>query len=142
MIVEFYGITFDAPDGWQDITASLPDGSPPTISKASGASAIQFSIAKYRGGKRPNITLDHLKSFTIEFCQKNSICIENIFTVGKNGMIHAGASPEAVDKLLEAWYISNGNDIVFVTYVGISDDENILADELSEAREIISSISF
>lgn len=49
---------------------------------------------------------------------------------------------EAVGKLLEVWYISNGNDIVFVTYVGISDDENILADELSEARGIISSISF
>jgi hypothetical protein len=73
---------------------------------------------------------------------KKSISIENIFTGHKTGMIHAGVLSEAVDKLLEAWYISNGNDVVFVTYVVISDDENILIDELSEARGIISSISF
>ncbi|TGQ73028.1 hypothetical protein EN829_011320 [Mesorhizobium sp. M00.F.Ca.ET.186.01.1.1] len=142
MIVEFYGITFDAPNGWQDITASLPDGSPPTMSKASGASAVQFSIAKYRSGEMPNINLGDVKSFTIEFCQRNSIDIKNIFSGSKSGMTYAGVLSEAADKLLSAWYLSNGRDIVFVTYVGISDDVNILADELSEAREIVLSMSF
>lgn len=142
MIVQFYGITFDAPDGWQDITESLPEGSPPTISKASGASVVQFSIAKYSGGKLPNISLDDLKSFTIEFCQKEDIEVKNIFTGKKFGMMHAGVSSKTADELLDAWYLSNGKDIVFVTYVGISDDATILAHELTEARGIVSSISF
>ena len=142
MIVQFHGITFDAPDGWQDVTESLPEGSPPTISKASGASAVQFSIAKYRAGKKPNINPDDLRSFMIDFCKNNSIDLLNIFAKTHNGIMVSGISSESSDEIINAWYLSNGRDVVFVTYVGISKNASILTEELGEAKEIVSSISF
>ena len=34
MIVQFCGLTFDMPAGWEDITDDLPEGSPPSLVKA------------------------------------------------------------------------------------------------------------
>lgn len=142
MRVEFYGLTFDLPAGWADITDDLPEGSPPTLAKASGASAVQFSIAKYHSGKNPKVSLDDLRSFMTEFCQNNSIDVEYISIRESHDIMCVGALSETAGELLSAWYLSNGKDVVFTTYVGLDDDADLLDKELDEARAIISSMSF
>lgn len=142
MIVQFHGLTFDLPTGWEDITDDLPEGSPPTLAKASGVGAFQFSIAKYRSGERPNTDFDALRSFMIEFCQNNFIDIEHIFEKEFRNTMCVGVSSKTVDETLSAWYLSNGNDFAFVTYLGPGEESDFVDKELDEAREIISSISF
>ncbi|MER9244506.1 hypothetical protein [Mesorhizobium sp. M0145] len=142
MRVEFYGLTFDLPAGWVDITGDLPEGSPPTLAKETdGGGAVQFSIAKYRSGEKPTVDFNVLRPFMIQFCQNNSIDVGHITNNESEGIISVGVLSEAVDQLLSAWYLSNGNDVVFMTYVGMANDTDCLK-ELDVARAIVSSISF
>ncbi|WP_189347969.1 hypothetical protein [Mesorhizobium sp. M4A.F.Ca.ET.090.04.2.1] len=46
------------------------------------------------------------------------------------------------DETLSAWYLSNGNDFAFVTYVGLGEESEIMNEELDEVRAVVSSISF
>ncbi|BCG94096.1 hypothetical protein [Mesorhizobium sp. 131-2-1] len=142
MIVQFHGLTFDLPAGWEDITDDLPEGSPPTLAKASGIGAFQFSIAKYRSGERPNTDFDVLRSFMIEFCQDNFIDIGRIFEKKFGAAMCVGVSSRTVDQTLSAWYLSNGDDFAFVTYLAQGEENDLIDKELDETREIISSISF
>lgn len=141
MIVQFYGITFDLPAGWEDITDDLPAGSPPTLARASGVGALQFSIAKYRAGEKPNAGFDVLRSFMIEFCQNNLIDAKRIWARKFDSTMCVGVSSETEDKTLSAWYLSNGNDFAFVTYVALGVENDRMNKELDEATEIVSSIS-
>ncbi|TRC79105.1 hypothetical protein FJV83_12655 [Mesorhizobium sp. WSM4307] len=143
MIVQFHGITFDAPVGWEDITDDLPLGSPPTLAKASDAGgSLQFSIAKYRSGEKPSANFDVLRSFVTEFCRNNFIDVERIFATEFGDVMCVGVSSRTADQTLSAWYLSNGNDFAFVTYLAEGDEYDLIDEELGETREIISSISF
>jgi hypothetical protein len=122
MIVQFHGITFDAPVGWEDITDDLPAGSPPTIAKASGVSAVQFSIAKYRSGKKPNADFGVLRSFMLEFCQKNDIDAKNIWAKKFNDAMCVGVLSKTEQQVLSAWYLSDGNDFALVTYMTLDEE--------------------
>ncbi|CAN7576973.1 hypothetical protein [Mesorhizobium caraganae] len=142
MIVQFHGITFDAPVGWEDITDDLPVGSPPTIAKASGVGAVQFSIAKYRSGKKPNADFGVLRSFMLEFCQKNDIDANNIWAKKFNDKMCVGVLSKTEKQVLSAWYLSDGNDFALVTYISLDEEKHLMDEELEEARTIVSSISF
>ncbi|MER8751895.1 hypothetical protein NKH57_21900 [Mesorhizobium sp. M1050] len=142
MIVQFYGVTFDMPTGWEDITDNLPAGSPPTLAKASGVGAVQFSIATYHSGKNPNVNFNDLRSFMIEFCQNNSIDSKDISSAKNNNIMCVGLASKTEDETLSAWYLSNGKDVVFVTYVASSEDAGRINKELTEAKTMISSMSF
>ncbi|MER8730251.1 hypothetical protein NKH28_10445 [Mesorhizobium sp. M1227] len=142
MRVEFYGLTFDLPAGWVDIAGDLPEGSPPTLAKETdGCGAIQFSIAKYRSGEKPNVDFNVLRTFMIQFCHNNSIDVGHISNIESDGIISVGVLSETGDQLTSAWYLSNGNDVVFMTYVGMANDTDCLK-ELGVAKAIVSSISF
>lgn len=141
-MVQFYGITLDLPAGWEDITDELPTGSPPTLAKASGVGAVQFSIAKYRSGKKPNADFDILRSFIIEFCQKNLIDAEHISAEQFDDTMCVGVLSKTSDETLSAWYLSNGSDFALVTYVALGESNESIDKELDETRGIISSISF
>ncbi|MER8818945.1 hypothetical protein NKH70_03830 [Mesorhizobium sp. M0991] len=142
MRVEFHGLTFDLPAGWVDIAGDLPEGSPPTLAKETdGCGAIQFSIAKYRGGEKPNVDFNALRTFMLQFCQNNSIDAGNITKNESESIISVGVLSDTDDQLLSAWYLSNGNDVVFMTYLGMANDTDCLK-ELDVALAIVSSISF
>ncbi|MCP9230865.1 hypothetical protein NMG46_11490 [Mesorhizobium sp. LMG 17147] len=141
MRVEFHGLTFDLPAGWVDIAGDLPEGSPPTLAKETdGCGAIQFSIAKYRSGEKPNVDVDVLRTFMIQFCNHNSIDVRHITQHESEGIVSVGVLSETTEKLLSAWYMSNGNDFVFMTYLCLADEDYL--EELDVARSIVSSISF
>ena len=143
MIVQFHGITFDAPIGLEDVTDDLPGRSPPTLAKASDAGgALQFSIAKYRSGEKPNANFEALRSFMTEFCRNNFIDVERIFTTEFGDVMCVGVSSRTTDQTFSAWYLSDGSDLAFVTYLAQGDEYDLIDEELGEAREIISSISF
>ncbi|AZO46678.1 MAG: hypothetical protein EOS58_17200 [Mesorhizobium sp.] len=142
MIVQFHGITFDLAAGWEDITDDVPGAWPPTLAKASGVGALQFSIAKYRSGEKPNAGFDVLRSFMIEFCHNNLIDTNHISEEKFASTMSVGVLYRKADETLSAWYLSNGNDFAFVTYVGLGEESEIMNEELDEVRAVVSSISF
>jgi len=142
MTTAFYGITLQIPAGWEDITDALADGSPPTIAKASGVGAVQFSIAKCQSGEQPNADLNALKSLMIGFCQNNQIEIDQV-SEGEFGRVKcASIFSENGSQVISAWLLTNGKDFALVTYVALGEENDEIAGELDQAREIISSISF
>ncbi|MBZ9659695.1 hypothetical protein LB523_11635 [Mesorhizobium sp. ESP-6-4] len=140
MRIQFYGITLDLPDEWEDITDDLPNKGPPTLAKTSGVGALQFTIARYSGGEKPNADFDVLRSFMIQFCQNNHIAADHISTQKFGNIMCAGVLSTTIDKILSVWYLSNGNDFALATYLALESD--LVSKELEEARAIISSISF
>lgn len=113
MTVQFYGITFDLPAGWEDVTDDLPGGGPPTLAKASGVGVIQFSIAEYGGGEKPNSDFDVLRSFMMEFCRTNFIDVERIFAAEFGDVTCVSVSSRTTDQNLSPWYLSDGADFAF-----------------------------
>jgi len=55
-------------EGWVDVTDDLPEGTPPTLAKPEGVGALQFSVAKYRAGAKPNVSEDDLEALLVKFC--------------------------------------------------------------------------
>src|SRR4051794_33045611 len=103
MRVQFYGLSFDLPEAWADITQDVPGGSPPSLARPTGAGAIQFSIAKYRGGEEPNVTIDRSWALLEEFCQSNDMPCDNMVDcTGK--LISVEASSLTNRELIRARY--------------------------------------
>ena len=142
MITAFYGITLRIPAGWEDITDALADGSPPTIAKASGVGAVQFSISKYQSGEHPDADFNALKSLMMGFCQNNQIEIDHVSESEYGRVKCASIFSENGSKVISAWLLSNGKGFALVTYVALGEENDEIAGELDQAREMVSSISF
>ena len=68
--IPFKMFTVVAPDGWEDVTDSLEiEGPPFTLARADGVGALQFSIATYSGGERPDPSPDDLLEMVEGFGQ-------------------------------------------------------------------------
>ncbi|MER9544391.1 hypothetical protein NKI72_20255 [Mesorhizobium sp. M0437] len=75
------------------------------------------------------------------FVETIFIDVERIFERKFGDVMCVGVSSRTTDQTLLAWYLSNGNDFAFVTYLAQGEEYDLI-DEVGETREIISSISF
>jgi len=139
MLFHFHGLRFDLPDEWADITDDLPQGSPPTLARSSGLGVIQFSIARYRKGANPNVTADDLRLLPADFFSRHSLnageAEETIGPVTTVGCVGIGT-----DETVAAWYLSNGYDIVLITYTSRGTDAHDTTAELGHVRKLLGTI--
>lgn len=139
MRVEFYGLKFELPDGWTDITEDLPDGSPPSLARAMGAGALQFSIAKYRDGEKPDIKTADLRKFLEDFCQRNGMNINDI--VDCPGDLMSVKTKSVINgELIFARYFSNTVDVLLSTYVCTDINNLEMKEDLVGVEKIMNSI--
>lgn len=141
MRVNYDGLTFEWPEGWFDITADLPPETPLTLGRPSGPGVIQFSIVKYAGGLLPNITVDDLRSLFEPFCAQNGLDVAGIAVQGAR-MSCAGTHGVSSDgSFLAGWYLPNGNDVVFVTYISERGSEQTQIKH-NDARTLVGTIEY
>jgi hypothetical protein len=141
MRVEFNGLRFNLPHGWADITDDLPAGSPPSLARPTGVGAVQFSVAKYRGGKEPDVTVESLQKLLADFHAQHAIPgAEPISKIGKT--MSVGATSIANGELISATYLSNGKDVVLTTYICQDTDSPELHEDLDGVEEILTSMDF
>jgi hypothetical protein len=141
MMVDYNGLRFDLPAGWFDITDDLPDGSPPSLARDTGVGALQFSIAKYRSGKEPEVTIDDLRALLSEFCQKHEISFNPI--TERNDKIGAVSNRHITgDELIYALYLSNSRDVLLATYVSTEPENPEVEEDLRGVNRIIKSMEF
>ncbi len=140
-LVDFAGLRIALREGWCDITDDLPEGTPPTLAKTDdGIGALQFSTARYRAGDRPTIGQDVLTDLLEEFADSRGLGQpSNLAARVEKPIWVAGDFPSATE-FIRVWYLSNGNDVVLITYVTEHPQSPRLAAELSDAHTMVCSI--
>ena len=140
-ICAFANVRISLPSGWTDISDELPEGTPPTLAKQDGIGALQFSVARYRTGVRPEIGPESLDALLREFAETRMLGAAADVERGKSTSHYVGASFSRGGDLVRAWYATNGSDVALVTYVAEAGGRDAEV-ELAEAGGIVRSIDF
>lgn len=139
MWVQFHGLQFELPPEWVDITDDLEDKWPPTLAGPLVGGALQFSIARYKSGEVPNITIGDLRELLTKFCanlpHKFDEPVERVGSINSVGCVANGE-----EELVAVWHLSNGRDYVMATYTSLSPADPGTEVELSQARQLVESI--
>jgi len=119
MMIGCPGFTVSVPDGWRDVTDSLEqEACPFTLAVPDdGVGALQFSPAIYRGGRTPSPTVGDLAAMLFEFAEKQGFDHPIAHDTFSNGLIGATASFQSGGDFIAVWYVSDGKNIMLVTYV-------------------------
>lgn len=108
------------PQNWSELEADTCDlESPLTIANAdTGVGALQISVAKFLGGRMPQVSIACLEELLDDFAATRELF--NSFdqqTLSNDNMLLIGRSFQNEGDFIRVWYVSNGKDIVLVTYV-------------------------
>src|SRR5437868_5708727 len=128
-------------NGWDDITATLEEADPPiTIADpVSGVGALQLSPAIYESGRLPGITPESLSEMLEEFASSEGFD-EPFDRIGCTGEVAMeGASFRAGEDFIRVWYVSDGTNVILITYVCEWEQREV---EASEREMIVHSIRF
>jgi hypothetical protein len=139
---EFAGLRLEIPDGWFDTTDELPPDAPPTLTPEDGCGALQFTVAKYKSGKIPNVTVEDLKKLLRDFCEHHSLGPVKPAVISLSRTPCVGAIVSAPDGVVGFYYLSDGRNIAVVTYSGMEPGHPSLEEELPVVVGIIKSIRF
>lgn len=143
---KFANIYVDLPDGWLDVTDDLTGDAPPTLSRGERAiGALQFSTARYIRGAKPRFDRQVLQSLLRDFEEAHGFSPVKTLSEfndadAKNFGVYADY-PE-LGNFTRIWYVSDGDNLVLITFVAEQSDSDELADELREAHLIAKSIVF
>jgi len=119
-----------APDPWKDITDAVEGHSVPfTLAKADGTGALQFSVATYKSGKIPNVSLRDLNELREDFAQKEQLgrAINEVSTDG--ALRVSGGSYQTTQDFVRVWYCSDGKNVALITYTASRGKEDHEPDE-------------
>jgi hypothetical protein len=142
VLSRFADLELHIPEGWGDISADLPPNYPPTLARGAGVGALQFSVARYRSGAKPAIDEEGLKRLLVGFFQTHSFGQVEPSVLSTSKMLCVGGVSIISEEVMAVWYLSNGIDVVLVTYTGLGPNAPTTKEELSEARTIVESIEF
>jgi hypothetical protein len=138
--IQFKAFTVVAPDGWEDVTDSLEIADPPiTLARTDGVGALQFSVATYSSGTRPDPSTDDLLGMIEEFGRSRGLGLPGNVLTRSGPLRMATGSFLADGDFVRAWYVSDGLSFALATYVCEAGSE---ADELADCEQIIESLAF
>ena len=115
---KFGNLIITAPGPWKDITDTVEGGAVPfTLAKSDGTGALQFSVARFRGGKIPNVTLRDLSELQNDFAQKKQLG-RAFDEVNSDGILRvSGGSYQTTQSYMRVWYCSDGINVALITYL-------------------------
>ena len=110
-----------------------------TLAKPDGVGALQFSPALYESGPLPSPSSADLRSLALQFGESRGL--GEPFDLGQfeSRVSGAGASYCSEGDLVRVWYVSDGRNIMLVTYVCDWEDRDR---EMSECEEMLKTIRF
>jgi hypothetical protein len=142
MLKCFAGLRFEIPEDWMDISADLAPGSPPTLAPRAGVGVLQVSIAEYQGGSRPYVKESDLNALFRRFCEMHSLTGIQPSTLPAGSRLGVGGISNTDRETIAIWYLSNGTDVVLVTYTSLEPQNPATVKELARATEIVKSTEF
>ena len=127
-----------APNCWKDITEAVGgDNVPFTLAKDDGKGAMQFSIAEYKSGKDPHVTLSDLDRLLTSFADSRKFDVPFDESRLTGLIISSAASYNAENDFIRIWYCSDGKSIVLCTYVSEWGAQGAEPDECNEIIEML-----
>ena len=140
--VVFAGVRLTLPPLWSEATHELAPGSPPTLVRGpDGSGVLQFSIAKYQGGKTPDVTVTALHSLLSDFATSHNLGSPSNLKNAKEPNMLVSADFATAADFIRVYYVSDGQDIALITYVG-DKGSSVFATELRQADSIVNSLRF
>jgi hypothetical protein len=137
--ISFYGGVVQAPDGWADITQELDPGMPTTLVQLPDElGSLQFSVALYTSGERPNFSAPVMTEMIRDLIQKrtNQQAVEvRVVRSAERVVVSADCKDNDFNRL---WYLSDGLNLALITYVCDLGEES----ELSDCEAIVASFAF
>jgi hypothetical protein len=139
--IDFGSFCILTDDQWEDITASLRERNVPfTLAKAErGVGVLQFSPALHKGGPLPQPSLGDLSAMLAEFGERHGMGVPFEGESFYGEVFGAGASFRYGDDAIRVWYLSDGTNIMLVTYTCSWCNRS---DELRESERIVRSVRF
>src|SRR5215472_8389720 len=104
------------PADWLDVTDEIEEPDPPfSLARSEGVGAIQFSVAEFRGGKQPGITLDTLNKLLTDFAQSRELGRGFDSMCRREPLLSAAVGFDADGRFWRVWYCSDGQSVTLVT---------------------------
>jgi hypothetical protein len=138
--VVFGNASMTLPPEWVDITNDLPEGTPFTLAKPDGVGALQFSVATYDSGEIPRVEANDLREMLTEFAESEGLPAPVDIEQAGSKVMYCGADLSDDERLAWAWYVTNGVDVLFVTYNAQRTHVAEAASEVRDAKAIVASI--
>lgn len=124
-----------AVSGWLDVTRQVEANNPPfTLARTDGVGVLQFSVASYRSGGVPSITVDSLKHLLTDFSHSRELGVGFDPLIHEDKMLICAKSYRSGTQFIRVWYWSNRRDIVLITYVCETGGEQA---ELADCEEMV-----
>ena len=140
MLLQFGSLIADLPDGWIDCTEDVPAPDAPfTLAKEDGVGALQFTTARYLSGKVPHAMRTDLGEWLEERAILDGWGDPIRFETGTNSMMFASGEYRHGPDFMKAWYLSDGRNFAFATYVCEWGERDR---ELGEVNAIVGTLRF
>ena len=140
--IGFAGVSLILPNEWCDVSQDLPSDTPPTLAKAEGVGALQFSTAKYKKGALPNIQYEDLWEFLRQLADSEGLGKPRETSQSRGVHPFVSGTFSSKGNLFRVWYISNGRDVTLVSYVASETESEKAKQEVAEAETIVASLDF
>ncbi len=138
--IQFGGIRLSVPEGWEDTTEEVESAEKPfTLTKRDGVGALQFTIALYRRGPKPEFSSATLLHMVEDFGEKHGLGAPADQATDDGELSLAAATYRNEGEFIRVWYVSDGWNVATVTYVSAVGAEDL---EIDECEDIVRSVRF
>ncbi len=133
-------LTVETPPGWSDITSELDDpDAPPTLGRAGGEGALQFSVVLHGRGSPRNPGTRELLEMSINYGEDEELGKPRD-PVEEEGPLRLGAVGfRTAEQSIRIWHVSDGRNFACVCYTGPRSGHEA---ELRECEGIVRSLRF
>jgi hypothetical protein len=117
--LRFPGFSILVDPRWSDTTQSLQDPNAPfTVEdREKGVGALQFSAALYRSGECPAPTPQALLDLVKDFGRRRNLGSPSDAVMFQEKVVGAAASYRIKGDFVRVWYVSDGKNILLITYL-------------------------
>ena len=141
-------LTIWLPDDWANVSDQNSDGLLTMYwDDREATGAFQISTAEYAGGSEPRPSEDDLVQLAVSFGEEHGWgdltgsfigkCVMG--WVGTAAFRRAKSMPLDAPAYCQVWFLSNGLDFVFATFISVQDPQDR---ELADAQRIAEGIDF
>ncbi|MFZ5438749.1 MAG: hypothetical protein ACOZQL_02010 [Myxococcota bacterium] len=146
--IKMAGLGLRIPDDWSETTNEQPSGTP-TLAKHNGIGLLQFTVARYLTGARPDITAEDAINLLSTFLENTGVRApaEHVrqhirLGLSTHGLRTAHANLARSSEFVRAWCITDGENSAIATYLTLRPWDPGFRTEFNESCEIVSSIQF
>src|SRR4051812_39119610 len=129
-------IAIDISEKWRDISSTVPGPAFATLGLENGVGVIQFSIAMFSSGELPKVEIEDILSISQEFAVRHGLNINPVRLDDARSECVGGVGYSS-DETVGVWHLTDGKNILLVTYTSLKPKDQNTIEELSQAIQVV-----